>query len=137
MKPRPRKRWFSSCPLLYCPLPFFLSLSLSAFLSLSLSAWPQHPLDSRGKQPGNRFLSYSTSFQADWFCKWESEMLFYSLLCCIRIHLCQEDTKSHREGRKAVLLGFSEKEDDLLSVKPTGAPDWARKLPKLRWGNIC
>lgn len=52
-------------------------------------------------------------------------MLFCILaLCCVRIHLCQEDIKSHREGKKTLF----EKEDDLLS-NSTGAPDWARKLP--------
>ena len=63
-------------------------------------------------------------------------MLFYSLLCYIRINLCQEDIKCHREGKKPVLLVPNEKEDDLLSIKPTWAPDWARKLAKLQWGNL-
>ena len=63
-------------------------------------------------------------------------MLFYSLLCYIRINLCQEDVKSHREGKKPISLGPNEKENDLLSVKPTWAPNWARKLPKLMWSNI-
>ena len=64
-------------------------------------------------------------------------MLFYSLLRYIRLNLCQEDVKSCKDGKKPVLLGPNEKVDNLLSIKPTWVPDWARQLPKLRWGNIC
>ena len=64
-------------------------------------------------------------------------MLFYSLLCYIRINLCQEDVKSCKDGKKPVLLGPNEKVDNLLSIKPTWVANLARKLPKLRWGNIC
>lgn len=121
MKPRPRKRWFSSCPLLlYHPLP----------LSLSLPHIPWHQLDSRGKQPGNRFLSYNTSFQPDLFCKWESESNFVQSPILYQNTPVPEDIKSHRKEKTVW------KEDDLLS-NPLGHLIGLKKLQFPGGTSIC
>ena len=101
MNPCTRKRWFSFCLFSYASTLTHTHRHPSTHPP---TPRPQHPLDSRGKQPGNGFLSYNTTFQ-DLCCNWEGEMLFYSLLCYIRVNLCQEDVNCHGEGKKPVLLG--------------------------------